>query len=478
VIGVNHLFDGLINNLVQNLVLARTLHNERQLILSIIIIMGGHALKQCQLRRYSKVEYNALKTAVLPQILQFYSHAKVPHELPTKETFGDLDVIVHGRKPQPSSSEIDPIQQLSKLWNSKEVVANGPVTSVEKDDFQIDIIEIQGPKFASPFRTKPLTDEGRLKYFQAAVDYMSWGDVGSLVGVIAKSLGLKFGVAGLEVPMFITLDKNDPDMLPQSLGKAKPKHEHNIKSSDKVDDNEDDNELFQLQTDESESLHLIGYHPLTQSIPHALQFLGFDHLKWQKGFENEDDIFQFFSQSKYFDPILFDPSSIKSNGRRRLGKGARPMYMRFTEMALAKLSLDGSNDLDARPQLTYRQKVHRKMESISNAAKEFGVEDEIRRIIESEEYIRKLRMEGKAKLNGQLLKEWTGLDGKLLGKTLKELKERFADEELERESETLEDHCLDDKKELAYFKALGRMDAAEVRDRVIEFVKSKQESVV
>ncbi|RUS33042.1 hypothetical protein BC938DRAFT_473351 [Jimgerdemannia flammicorona] len=151
--------------------------------------MGGKALKNTPLRRITAAEYAALSTRVLSIVGKYYRRAEIPSALHGKPDFGDLDVVVAGPTgqtfPNPTAlpntfGKLPPATHFLALeFRSKEVVHNGPVTSFELDEFQIDIVQ------------------ATLENIDFAVAWMAWGDVGNIVGVVANRMGLMFGFDGL-----------------------------------------------------------------------------------------------------------------------------------------------------------------------------------------------------------------------------------------------------------------------------------------
>lgn len=98
--------------------------------------------------------------------------------------------------------------------------------------------------------------------------FLSWGDVGSMVGIVAREMGLKFGMEGLRVPVRVP---------------AAP----------------------------------LGSVLLTADFASALDFLGFDPAAHAAGFADDAETAAWVGRSRHYDPKLYEPSRSSSESRRR-----------------------------------------------------------------------------------------------------------------------------------------------------------------
>jgi len=135
--------------------------------------MGGNALKNVVTRRYARAEYYILKERILNKIQGHIDQYDVPKEFPSKESFGDLDVLMVC----PSSINIQNL--IEELFHPKEIVPNGDVYSFDVEEFQIDFILVSQEQFEN------------------AIVYFSYSDLGGLIGNICHKIGLKYGIQGL-----------------------------------------------------------------------------------------------------------------------------------------------------------------------------------------------------------------------------------------------------------------------------------------
>ena len=111
-----------------------------------------------------------------------------------------------------------------------------------------------------------------------AVKYFAWNDVGNLIGRIAHKMGLKFGHNGLHLPM------------------------------------RDGNHLFNTIV-------------VTRNFDYALSFLGFDAVRWNQGFNNLEEIFNFVVANPRFTTKLYLLEERNHTARVRDKK--RPTYTKF-----------------------------------------------------------------------------------------------------------------------------------------------------
>lgn len=133
--------------------------------------MGGGAFGE-RLPRLNHEEYYQLSEEVCVVLRDFYKIVVLPRVLPTKESFGDIDILVFHQ-----NKKFSPESDLS----SRKQVRNNNVLSFEYNGFQIDVIE---------------KDE---KEFELVKFHYDYGDIAALVGIIVRKIGLKLSIKGLYV---------------------------------------------------------------------------------------------------------------------------------------------------------------------------------------------------------------------------------------------------------------------------------------
>ncbi len=240
--------------------------------------MGGKALKNVITKRLLKEEYNQIKSKIA-FILSPHLQITFLHELPEKEDFGDLDILY---VPNTQTNIYDLVVQ---LFHPKEIIKNGTVLSfsylINKDEdtpiyFQIDLIKSQN--------------------IDMDLFYFSYGDLGAILGRITKHYGLTFGNAGL----WINVEKATIDLY--------------ITNHHKIID------------------HISNVNKpiiLTENPEEICVYLGLDYKKWNNGFTNDLEIYEFITKSRYFNPKLFDVENFSLNHDHMRRFKLRAMYQDF-----------------------------------------------------------------------------------------------------------------------------------------------------
>lgn len=119
-----------------------------------------------------------------------------------------------------------------------------------------------------------------LRNWETSQIYFSYNDLHNLIGKVAHRFGLKWGFQGLE----FTYNVNGKEL---------------------------------------------GVITVTKDYKKALEFLGFDVDRYDLGFNNLDEIFDFVTSSKYFNPWMFDFEIMNRTNRERDMK--RTTYASFVE---------------------------------------------------------------------------------------------------------------------------------------------------
>lgn len=142
--------------------------------------MGGLAFNKTapgKSRRYDRDEYLAIEEYLCDgKFSALFEKFEVCPYLQTKETFGDMDVIVIPIAPLTA-------ERLKDWFNTEYVIHNGDTWSLIFEELQIDLIVSNAEEYD----------------FHLA--YLGLYDRGNFVGKIAHMLGLKFGHNGLWLPI-------------------------------------------------------------------------------------------------------------------------------------------------------------------------------------------------------------------------------------------------------------------------------------
>lgn len=197
--------------------------------------------------------------------------------------------------------------------------------------------------------------------FDFAYQYYAWNDCGNLIGRVAKGCGFKFGHEGF---FYVFRDQNSyQDTLLVSI---------NFKDT--------------------------------------LEFLGYDHAKHQAGFDDLHDMFDYVISTPYFRNESFLLENQNHISRVRIKK--RPSYTKFLEY-IQSLNL---------PSFMPNEKTGLRalfLEKAFTDFPEFAISyKDAQRRYEEQTLL-------KEKFNGELVRELTGLEGKLLGDFMTKIKTEF-----------------------------------------------------
>lgn len=270
--------------------------------------MGGNAMKNYGVQRLSKADYDTVISALLPNLPE--KTLPVP-AYRSKDSFGDCDLLTTATNQAFESS-------LSKDFVVLGKKNNGAVTSYaikykELPPFQFDLIKT------------------KRDHFNFNYNYLSYNDLGNLIGRIAAAFGFKFAHDGLYLLAWYN-------------------HQGEERSVDRVKEDGKTNEHAQIRRE----------HLLISDFDKALEFLGFDPQRFSQGFGDIDEILDFVANSKYFckDFFLFE----NRNHDQRQRDSKRPTYLKALEY------FDTLTDSKSRDEVTrvFKANVATKYPSIIN----------------------------------------------------------------------------------------------------------------
>lgn len=310
--------------------------------------MGGLAIKKIigregdRFTRNELSEYKEIISGIFPSPMIIF-----PVEVESKETFGDLDVLVDS------------------------TYVNNNFEKYIRDGFEKHGIEVQGVVqnsnvYSFSIGNKQVDFVTLNTNLSMAFHYYSNNDFGNLLGRIARNLGLKLGYNGLLLV---------------------------IRDGD----------------------HYINEIKLTHDFKSILEFLGFEssdidfYFKLPGGFNDFEELYRFVTRSKYFDGSKYDLDQLNQINRIRNLK--RKTYMDFIDF------LDNNPELKNKRPDDFIHQPYFQLEAVLR----FGVSSSyIRAIYEVEE-----NKYYSSKFNGNIVKEITRFDGKVLGEFISKFKRKF-----------------------------------------------------
>ncbi len=203
--------------------------------------------------------------------------------------------------------------------------------------------------------------------------YMSYNDLGNFIGRLAHSLGLKYGQEGLW-------------------------YNHYYKGTK------------------------LGRIIICKHYPKIFDYLDLDYDRWVKGFDSLEEIFEYVTKSKYFNPAMYQLDSLNKINRDRNLK--RKSYMSFLEYIDEHFynNDENSDDIALKDDKDYLLKFKDIKEiDLKQLQKDFPECDVLLKVSEFEyEHARKTLIS--QKFNGRLIMELTDLEGKELGEFINKFK--------------------------------------------------------
>lgn len=247
----------------------------------------------------------------------------------------------------------DPLKASDAL-SSVEVVRNGPVTSVGVETPNGGIFQVDLIK--SP-----------LKEFDYASRYFRWNDLGNLVGRIAHAMGVA--------------------------------HRH-------------DGLYFYYRDGD----HLFREILLTLDHDLALTFLGFDPMRFNRGFDTLEDVFRFVASSCFFNRDIYLLQN--RNAKSRVRDSKRPSYMQFLAWCESRPDL---------PSFSFPVDKGSWLPRIAEHFPSFSAEHE-----KAKSDLARIHA-AKEKFNGELASRITGLQGKPLGEQVRKFRDSFESTEAQQD---------------------------------------------
>lgn len=248
--------------------------------------MGGLAFadftsnsgKPVQVPRLSPSLYNRIAAECRLKLEALFYRVLVPREAPGKIDHGDVDILVEGVRPM-ITSDCDIWTSIKDALGAELVLPRGGSYSYAIPHPNLPDAYVQVDVELSPGNDTPEAAE----LFEWTRFMKGDSDLLQIIGVTHRGLGLVCNDRGLHV----RVEEIEPYNKKKSI-------------------------IF-----------------LTRDPNQAMDFYGFDKVKYWAGFEDEADLFDWVSKGRLFSWELFDSRIEKANDRSRQSK--RPMYRRFVE---------------------------------------------------------------------------------------------------------------------------------------------------
>lgn len=321
--------------------------------------MGGNAL-DVETHRASPHHYLNVFVQVQHKILNKWPDAKLylPRKHRYKQDHGDLDPLVRrdtvdlSRDWVQETFGVEDIHVNDGVWTFG-VGLPVPVSEVrEISTLQVDLV------------TK------RKEHWEAAKVFFDQSGLGNLMGKLARWLRYKWGFQGLRMPVY-----KEPD------GNRSVKY---------------------------------GEYTLTRDPQEVFEFLGFDWKRFQEGFQDMDEIFEYVRSSEHFCKEPFMPENLTADQKQRDRK--RPVWDGFKRYL---------RDLDKLGRLPSKPDSRPTQEEAVERAKEAFPHSNLHRDLEHDREFVELRERAKDTFTGRDPMEEFGIEGEELGNMLSNFYDSF-----------------------------------------------------
>lgn len=329
--------------------------------------MGGNLFK---LGRRSRSDYLVIEARVRTTLDGLLGdHYRIPRYYASKPDFGDLDVVV-------SQAAIDErggwawfCEATAEQLGVRESKSVGHVYSTLVHDLPSD------PPSDPPQGLQVDYFIRRPELLEPTFNYLSFNDLGNLIGKLARRLGLKYGEDGLSY-------------------------------------------VFRRESQPSYRRDLL----VSRDWPQILAFLELDVAAWTAGFDRLEDMFAWTVASPYFSVAPYENHAHRAEQAQRARKTELRARTRTTmNRFLAWLEQEG---------------IHKRYEPrtgsdayVETIAAAFP-EAELIAALADERAREAIDLALRQKFSGDLVRDWTGLDGKQLGAFLRRFTAAYSNEVL------------------------------------------------
>jgi hypothetical protein len=323
--------------------------------------MGGSALQQ-NTERADPQHYLNVYVQVQRRLQSEWPEAVtyLPRKHRYKQDHGDLDLLVR-------RDTVDLTRDWVKsAFGVNEVVVNdgvwtfgvglpAPVSEMPESTLQVDLV------------TK------RREHWEMSKTFFDQSGLGNLMGKLARWLRYKWGFQGLRMPVY-----------------RDPQGERSVK---------------------------YGEYVLTRDPQEAFEFLGFDYERFQEGFQDMTEIFEYVRSSEHFCKEPFMPENMTADQKQRDRK--RPVWDQFKNYL---------RDLEQLGELPSKPETRPTQEEAVKRAKEAFPQSELHTRLEEDKTHLELREKAKETWTGRVPMKEFGVKGRELGQMLENFYGTFTNE--------------------------------------------------
>ena len=313
--------------------------------------MGGNAITATSVRLTDKNYYR-----LAPKVLQGLKNVLPGRRmdlipaLAEKPDFGDMDILVQ----HPGVLDED-IEHVAKAIGAGEALRHDKNSRVVS--FGVPAVESMEYRSGNAFQIDLIAAPAFA--YEFALNYFSFGDFGNFMGCIARAMSTQLRHDGLYYRC--------------------------------IDGTQKYGEIL-----------------LTTNFSQALEFLGFDPRRFERGFANNLELFEAIANSKFFNRSIFLLEN--NNARSRVRKAKRENYLSFLKWCEQR-----ADDVQYAYPDDRRKWLSRIAEHFSNFEPELSLLDAM---LENHRV-------AKVRLNGEIAGRLTGLSGPELGELLSRFRGQF-----------------------------------------------------
>lgn len=220
--------------------------------------------------RIDRAEHDAVSARIIERLAAIGIDARVIPHLRSKVDFGDIDLLC-ARSQTHGGIAPDDIDAL--LAKDGSIAAAVGAIAHERGQIANPSLHMLVEGARGPIQVDLVSIEDHLLAF--AQEHMSWGDVGTMVAVVGRQMGLKIGMTGLTMTR-----RHAAEVL-----------------------------RARVELDWAGTLEMLGFDPAVHAA----------------GFDTRRDTFEWLAKSRYFDPRIYALERQTNYSRQRALK--RPGYM-------------------------------------------------------------------------------------------------------------------------------------------------------
>ncbi|ETW81566.1 hypothetical protein HETIRDRAFT_316994 [Heterobasidion irregulare TC 32-1] len=352
--------------------------------------MGGnaltHLLPAASFPRLPHHIYAAIKAHLHDRLAPLYERVATPREAPEKLDYGDVDFIVVCPK-KPDITHEDVRIALGAGASIQGRTSNFAVPLSRYTDEVMGNTQRGGQREHEEYVQVDVHVCAEVPQFERVVFFHGYGDLGMIIGCLARSVGLHLGDHGLKVSYtrrYIAL---------QSI--AGPEYA-----------------LLWVQINSQDLAPTTSpAFPLSASFDRILMFLGLSLDRWSAGLSTREEAFEWVATSRFYSPVRIRERQLRA--KRRVD---REMYQAFIQWNEARANRD----------ITHQEQAEPLSDVADEALVYFEKKEEFSRLVKENQ--RRVRL--KQTWNGNVVGGWTGWYGHGVARVMEYVREKLGEDRI------------------------------------------------